>query len=128
MIQRECRDRLQVADVPKSEWPDLSDPKRLPILSLPAWRAVMQMDQNSTPLPDKLRMHLDRDENLLQIDMPSADAIPTTTAGPADDVGLLGRPVKPGGARAGAIQDLRAGSQTIRLWPLPAPSPAGAAR
>ncbi len=82
MILRECRDRLQAADMPKSQWPDLSNPKQLPILSLPAWRVVMQMDQNSTPLPAKFHMHLDQSQSpLLQIDLPNADAIPTTPAG-----------------------------------------------
>jgi hypothetical protein len=104
----------------KSQRPDPSDPKRLPILSLPAWRAVMQMDQNSTALPASFRMHLDKDENQLQIDLPSANAIPTTPAGPADDFDLLGQPIKPGDAHAGAIEHLHSGLQTTSLWPLPA--------
>jgi hypothetical protein len=41
-------------------------------------------------------------------------------AGPADDVDLLGQPIKDGKPRAGAIQNLTAGKQTITLWPLPA--------
>ncbi len=120
MIQRECRDRLQVAEVPKSDWPDLSDPKQLPTLSLDAWRAVMQVDLNTTTLPEKFHMRLDQNQKVqLQIDMPTADAILTTPAGPADDFDLLGQPVEHGKAVAGAIQHLHAGTQTISLWPLP---------
>jgi hypothetical protein len=119
MILRECRDRWQAADVPKEQRPDLSDRKRLPILSLPAWQAAMQMDQHSTPLPASYHMHLDLHENVLQIDLPSADTIPTTSAGPADDFDLLGRPIKSREAHAGAIEDLHVGLQTIRVWPLP---------
>jgi hypothetical protein len=120
MIQRECRDRLQVADIPKDQWPDLSNPKQLPILSLPAWQAVMQMDQKIALLPPKFQMHLDQKSNVLTVDLPSNDAIPTTPAGPADDFDLLGQPIKPGGAHAGAIEHLHSGTQTIQLWPLPA--------
>jgi hypothetical protein len=119
MILRECRDRLEAAEMPKNERPDLSDPKRLPILSLPAWRAVMQADLNSTTLPEKLRMHLDQSENRLEVDLPTADSIPKTPPGPADDFDLLGQPVKPGESHAGAIEHLHAGTQTIPLWPLP---------
>ena len=53
----------------------------------------MQMDQNSTPLPAKLHMHLDPRQNpLLEIELPTPDAIPVTPAGPADDFDLLGQP------------------------------------
>jgi hypothetical protein len=127
MIQRECRDRLQAADMPKTQWPDLSDPKRLPTLSLPAWQIVMQIDKSSTPLPANIRMHLDEGKNQLQIDLPSASAIPIAPAGAADDFDLLGQPIKAKDARAGAIQNLHAGLQEISIWPLPtvarAPSP-----
>ena len=126
MIQRECRDRLQAAEMPKSQWPDLSDSKQMPILSLPAWQAVMQMDQHSTPLPANFRMHFAPQENQLQIDLPSASAIPNAPPGPADDFDLLGQPVNDGSHRAGAFQHLRPGTQTIRLWPLPAVARAGA--
>ncbi len=119
MIQRECRDRLQAADLPRSEWPDLSDPKRFPILSLPAWQLVMQMDQHCTSLPTNFAMHLEPRENLLRIDSPSASAIPATPPGPADDFDLLGQPAKDGKPLAGALQNLRAGSQTLKYWPLP---------
>jgi hypothetical protein len=118
MILRECRDRLKAADIPTNQCPDLSDPKRLPTLSLPAWQAVMQMDQNSKPLSDKFKLHLDQHENVLQIDLPSADSIPTTPAGPGNDFDMLGEPVKTGAVHAGAIEDLRTG--TIKVWPLPA--------
>lgn len=119
MIQRECRDRLQVAEVPKSDWPDLSDPKQLPILSLDAWRAVMQVDLNTTTLPAKLHMQLEQSDNpRLQIDLPTADAIPITPKGPADDFDLLGHRIDDGKPLAGAIQHLHAGTQTINLWPL----------
>jgi hypothetical protein len=118
MILRECRDRLHAADVPKNQRPDLSDPKRLPTLSLPAWQAVMQMDQNSKPLPDKLHMQLAQHENVLEVHLPSADCIPATPAGPDDDFDLLGEPIKHGDTHSGAIEHLRTG--TIRLWPLPA--------
>ena len=127
MILRECRDRLQVAEVPKNQWPDLSDPKQLPILSLPAWQVVMQMDAHSTPLPANFRMHLDKDENQLQIDLPNASAIPATPAGPADDFDLLGQPIKPGDTHAGAIEHLHAGVQKITIWPLPAVASSAAA-
>ena len=119
-ILKSCREQLQAAKLPENQQPDLSDPKRLPTLSLPAWRVVMQMDQNSTTLPAKLRMHVDKGENRLEIDLPTSDAIPTTPPGPGDDFDLLGRPIKSGGARAGAIQDLQTGLQTITVWPLPA--------
>src|SRR5205823_3564325 len=119
-IQRSCREQLEAARVPENQRPDLSDPKRLPMLSLPAWRVVMQMDQNSNPLPAKLGMHLDKDENLLQIDLPSPDAIPTVPAGPADDFDLLEDRGGDGDVRAGAIQHLHTGTQKISLWPLQA--------
>jgi hypothetical protein len=120
MIQRECRDRLQAAGAADNQRPDLSDPKRSPTLSLPAWRIVMQLDQSSAPLPANFRMHLDEDNNQLQIDLPSASAIPTAPAGAADDFDLLGQPIKAKDARAGAIQNLHTGFQKISVWPLPA--------
>ncbi len=92
-ILKACRERLHAADVPQNAPPD-ADPKRVATLSLPEWRTVMQMDRNSEPLPAKLRMHLDQQQNLLQIDLPSPDAIPTTPASPADDFDLLGSPSK----------------------------------
>jgi hypothetical protein len=120
MIQRECRDRLQVGEVPKVDWPDLSDPKQLPVLSLDAWRAVMQVDMNTTALPAKFHMQLGQGDHLrLQIDLPTRDAIPATPPGGFDDIDLLGKPVG-GKPIAGAIQDLHEGSQTLDLWPLPA--------
>jgi hypothetical protein len=119
-ILKSCREQLQAAHVPQNEYPDLSDPKRLPTLSLPAWRVVMQMDQNSTTLPANLHIHFDQDQNRLQFDLPSADAIPAVPPGPGDDFDLLGQPVKAGKPRAGAIEHLNAGSQSIVLWPLPA--------
>ncbi len=125
-IRKACREYLKAAQVPEDQCPDLSDPKRLPKLSLPAWRVVMQMDQNSTPLPAKFHMHLDQSKTpVLQIDLPTADAIPVVPAGPGDDFDLLGQPVKNGKPLAGAIQHLQAGSQTISLWPLPAASRPG---
>jgi len=121
MIRRECRDRLQAAEVPKDQCPDLSDTNCLPVLSLPAWRAVMQMDQNSTPLPDKFQMHLDQGASpTLEINLPTADAIPVVPAGPADDFDLLGQPANDSNPCAGALQHLHTGTQTIRLRPLPA--------
>jgi hypothetical protein len=120
MILRTCRDELQAADISENQRPDLSDRKRLPILSLPAWRVVMKIDEHSTPLPAKFHMHLDQSQNLLRIDLPAADTIPTVPAGPADDFDLLGQPIKPGSSRAGAIQDLHTGIHKIRVWPLPA--------
>jgi parallel beta-helix repeat protein len=119
MIRRECRDRLRAADMPTNQWPVLSDPKQFPILSLPAWQLVMQMDSNSTPLPEKLRIHLDQQQNLLQLELPTPDAIPATPAGPADDGDLLGEPAKDGKPLAGAFERLRAGTQTLSYWPLP---------
>lgn len=135
-IWQACRARLQAAHVPEDQQPDGSHPKRLPTLSLPAWRAVMRMDPNSSPLTAEVRLHLDPHENLLQINLPAADAIPTTPAGPADGFDLLGQPIQDGEACAGAIQHLHTGFQTLRLWPLPAPkrpaskrvSPRGTAR
>jgi len=119
-ILKACRERLQSSGVPKNQRPDLSDPKRLPILSLPAWPVVTQMDQNSRPLPARFHMHLGQDQNpLLEIHLPTAGAIPVAPAGTADDFDLLGRPVNDGNPRAGAIQHLRTGTQTISLWPLP---------
>ena len=94
-------------------------PVGLALLALAAWQAVMQMDQNSTSLPGDFRMHLDTQENQLQIDVPTTNAVPTTPAGPADDFDLLGQAVNDGPPRAGAIQHLRPGTQTISLWPLP---------
>ena len=120
MILRTCRDELQAAEVPENERPDLSDPKRLPVLSVPAWRAVMKMDEHSTSLPAKFHMHLDERQNLLQIDLPTADAIPTVPAGPADDFDLLGQRSNHDDARAGAIEHLHTGIQTISVWPLAA--------
>ena len=121
MILRECRDRLQAAEVAKDQCPDLSDTNCLPVLSLPAWRAVMQMDQNSTPPPDKFQMQLDQGPSpALEINLPAADAIPVVPAGPADDFDLLGQPANDSNPRAGAIQYLHTGTQTIRLSPLPA--------
>ncbi len=120
-ILKVCRERLHAADVQRKQPPD-SDPKRVVTLSLPQWRAVMQMDQDSTTLPEKLGIRLDRRQNVLQLDLPTADALPATPAVPADDVDLLGERYRDAGARAGAIQHLRAGMQTISLWPLPAAS------
>jgi hypothetical protein len=124
-ILKACRERLHTADLPDNQRPD-ADPKRVATLSLPAWRTVMKMDQNSTPLPAGFRMHLDKGENLLQIDLPSVDATPMTPAGPADDFDLVSRPLKAGEVRVGAIQHLQSGRQTIRLWPLPAAGAAAA--
>ncbi len=119
-IFKSCRQQLRAAKVPEGQQPDLSDRKRGPVLLLPAWRVVMQMDQNSSPLPAQVRMHLDPRENTLQIDSQSASAIPTTPAGPADDFDLLGQPINDGARRAGAIQNLHSGRQTVSIWPLPA--------
>jgi hypothetical protein len=65
---------------------------QLPILSLPAWRVVMQMDQNSPTLPEKFHIHLDSNPTpQLQIELPKADAIATVPAGPGDEEhGLFG--------------------------------------
>jgi parallel beta-helix repeat protein len=117
MILRECRDRLAAADIPTNQHPDLSDPMRLPTLSLHAWQVVMQLDQNSKPLPDKFRIHVDQHENVLQVELPSADSMLTTPAGPGDDFDLFGEPIKSGAAHTGAIEHLHAGPITI--WPLP---------
>ena len=122
-ILKSCREQLKAAHVPENEQPDQADPKHLPKLSLPAWRVVMQMDQNSTPLAAKFHMQLDKSKYILQIDLPMVDAIPAVPASPADDFDLLGRPLKSGNPRAGAIQDLHAGPQTISLWPLPHAAP-----
>ena len=111
-----CRERLKT-DVPTNQHPD-ADPKRVVTLSLPQWRSVIQMDQNSTPLPAKFTMHLDKERHQLQIDLPSADAIPTTPAGPVDDFDLLREPVQTGEAHAGAIEHQHAGIQTTTVWPL----------
>ena len=121
-ILKSCREQLQAAHVPENQCPKMSDPKTVPMLSLPAWRVVTQMDQNSATLPANLHIDFDEKQNLLHVDLPTAGAIPTTTAGPADDFDLLGQPIQSGNARAGAIQLLKPGSQTIRLWPLPAVS------
>ncbi len=123
-----CRERLK-ADLPASEHPD-ADPKRVVTLSLPQWRTVMKMDENSAPLPAGFRMHLDKDKYQLQIDVPSASAIPAAPAIPttepstpkSDDFDLLGQPITPDNAIAGAVQNLHAGTQTITVWPLPAAS------
>ncbi|HSU54446.1 MAG TPA: right-handed parallel beta-helix repeat-containing protein [Candidatus Dormibacteraeota bacterium] len=120
MILRESRERLQAAEVPEKERPDLSDPKRVPELSLLAWQVVMQMDQSSTVLPGKLRIQLDQRQSLLQIDLPTRDAVPVGRAGPTNDVDLLGQLTNAGEVRAGAIQHLHEGTQTVRFWPLPA--------
>jgi hypothetical protein len=120
-ILKSCREQLEAAHLPQDQRPDLSDPKRLPILSLPAWRVVMQMDQNSTPLPARFHMRLGQGQNPpVEIDLPTADALPVAPAEPADDFDLLGQPVEDGNPRVGAIQHLHAGTQTISLWPLPA--------
>ncbi|HWB54364.1 MAG TPA: right-handed parallel beta-helix repeat-containing protein, partial [Tepidisphaeraceae bacterium] len=120
-IHQFCREALKAARVPEAKWPDLSDPKKLPTLSLPVWRLVMQMDQNSTVLPSKIQMQVNQSKNLqLLIDLPTANSIPVVPAEPGDDFDLLGQPIKPGDARAGAIQGLSAETRTISLWPLPA--------
>jgi hypothetical protein len=118
-ILKFCQQAFDAARVPDNERPDLKNNKDLPVLSLSAWRLVMQMDQNSKPLPDKFTMHLDREKKVLQIDLPSENAIPTAPASPADDFDLLGKRDEKGRVRAGAIQDLHAGAQSITLWPLP---------
>ena len=118
-ILKAIRERLQAADVPANQRPDMSAPKRVPMLSLPAWRAAMQVDRNSTSLPAELRIHLDPRQNLLQIELPTPDGIPLAPAGPADDFDLLGQACNDGDARAGAIQHLQTGTQTLRFWPLP---------
>jgi hypothetical protein len=123
MIHRECRDRLQVAGLPRSDWPDLSDAKQFPILSLAAWQAVMQLDEHDTALPAKFQMHLEKGDNpQLQIDLPTADALSVVPAGPADDFDLLAQPIKPGETHAGAIEHVHAGTLVITVWPLPATS------
>jgi len=119
MIWREIRDRLQAVETPANQRPDASATNHVPKLSLAAWQSVMQMDQNSTALPAKLRIELDQRQNVLQIEMPTADAIPAAAAGPGDDFDLLGNSVNAGNTRAGAIQSFRAGQQTVRFWPLP---------
>ena len=118
-IFKSCGEQLKAAHVPETQCPDTSDPKRLPTLSLPAWRVVMQMDQQSKPLPEQLRILLDQRHFRLQVDCPSLDAIPTTPAGAADDFDLLGQPCNGAHPRAGAIQELHPGTQTLRFWPLP---------
>jgi hypothetical protein len=117
MILRETRDRLRAADVPENQRPDLSDSKSVPKFSLAAWQTVMQLDKSSTPLPAKLRIHLDQRQNRLQIVLPTPEAIPATPAGPGDDFDLVGSPIERGNAHAGAIEHLQAG--TINIWPLP---------
>jgi Right handed beta helix region len=119
-ILKSCREQLKAAQVPENQCPDLSDTNGLPKLSLPAWRVVMQMDQSSKPLPDKFAMRVNKEENLLQINLPSPTAISTPPAGASDDFDLLGQAIKSGEAHAGAIQNVN--SQIIRLWPLPAVS------
>ncbi|HVT30457.1 MAG TPA: right-handed parallel beta-helix repeat-containing protein [Lacipirellulaceae bacterium] len=118
VILKSCREQLEAAHVPSDQRPDTLDPKRLPMLSLPAWRVVMQMDQNSTILPANLHIHFDKDQKQFQIDLPTSNAIPTVPAGPGDDFDLLGQHVKHGGARVGAISGLHKGKQVIRVWPL----------
>lgn len=115
-----CRERLHAASLPVKKQHGTSNQKNPPVLTLPAWRAVMQMDKNSALLPSRLRIRLDAPRDLLKINMPTLSAIPLTPTGPADDFDLLGRPCAGGNARAGALQDLHPGSQTIRFWPLPA--------
>ncbi len=116
MILREARDRLQAAELPQNQRPDLTATNRVPKFSFAAWQVVMQMDQNSTVLPEKAGMRLDEQQNLLHLDLPTADVFPVTPAGPGDDFDLLGEPVV-SGARAGAIQNLHTGLQTVKLWP-----------
>jgi hypothetical protein len=115
-----CRERLH-ADVRPDQYPD-ADPKRVVTLTLPQWRTVMGMDQNSTPLTADLQIHVDRSAHVLKIDLPTASAIPTAPVGPGGGFDLLGQPVRGDNAHAGAVQALKAGSQTISLWPLPATS------
>jgi hypothetical protein len=122
-ILKSCRLQLDAANMPEDQRPNLSELKptlSLPKLSLPAWRVVMQMDQTSTSLPANFRTQLDAKQHQLTIELPSADTIPLSPAGPADDFDLLGEPIKDGKSRAGAIQNLTAGKQTITFWPLPA--------
>lgn len=119
-INQFCRDALKAAEIPEKNWPYLTDANQLPILSFPAWQLIMQMEQNSTRLPANFHMHIDQNPGLLlYTGLPSDDAIPPAPATPGDDFDLLGAPIKPGNARAGAFQNLHAGSQTINLWPLP---------
>jgi parallel beta-helix repeat protein len=119
-IFKSCQLQLKAAHVPQDQQPNLSDAKKLPILSLTAWRVVMQMDQNSKTSPANLGISLDQSEHRLTINMPASDDISIVPAGPADDFDLPGQPIKAGEARAGAVQNLHAGTQTISLWPLPA--------
>ena len=72
-ILKTCRERLEAADVPRKQRPEMSNTNHIPRLSLPAWRAVMQMDQDSTLLPAKFHMHLNQLENLVQIELPTPD-------------------------------------------------------
>ncbi|HZV33598.1 MAG TPA: right-handed parallel beta-helix repeat-containing protein [Verrucomicrobiae bacterium] len=118
-ILKTCRDRLHGADLPKDLQSETSDTNRLPILSLSGWRAVMQMDSNSTTLPANLRIRLDTHQNQLQIEMPGPGAIAAAPADAAHDADLFGQPCKTDKARAGAVQNLHAGAQTLSLWPLP---------
>jgi hypothetical protein len=127
-ILKSCREQLQAAHVPEADRPDLSDSKRLPILPLPAWRLVMQMDQNSTTLPANFHMHFDESKNLLQMDLPTSSAIPVTPASASDDFDLLGQRIRHDDAHAGAIEHLHTGIQAIPLSPLPAVSRSAAAK
>ncbi|HTI99918.1 MAG TPA: right-handed parallel beta-helix repeat-containing protein [Dongiaceae bacterium] len=126
-LRKSCREQLLAAHVPANQCPNLSDTNALPVLSLPAWQAVMQLDQNSSLLPAKFQMHLSQGENP-QLEMTlSAAAIPVVPKGAADDYDLLGQSVSDGQALAGAIQHLHAGTQTICVWPLPAIAQSAAA-
>ena len=99
------------------------------MLSLAAWRVVMQMDQNSTVLPDNYQLHIATDRTpQLKVDHSSAAAIPVAPAWPADDFDLLGEPLSNGNYRVGAIQNLQTGKQIISVWPLPAVSRSAATR
>jgi parallel beta-helix repeat protein len=118
-ILKTCRQQLSAAHVPEKDRPDLSDAKRLPILSLQAWRLVMQMDLKSTTLPAKLHMRFDQSKNVLQVDLPGSDPIATVPAGAGDDFDLLGQRSDHDNPGAGAIEHLHTGTQTIQVWPLP---------
>ncbi|HVV01548.1 MAG TPA: right-handed parallel beta-helix repeat-containing protein [Verrucomicrobiae bacterium] len=117
-IVNSCREQLTAAKVPAAEQPDLSDTTHLPSLSLPAWRVVMQMDENSQVLPATFNMRVSLRENLARMDFSSPSTIPTTPTGPGDDFDLMGESVKKGEAHAGAIEQLKKGP--ITLWTLPA--------
>jgi hypothetical protein len=122
-MYKTIRFQVEAAHLPEDQRPDLSHSLPtlpLPSLSLPAWRVVMQMDQQSVTLPANLRMYLDQQQHVLSIDLPKADSIPTVPAGPGDDFDLLGRSIADAQPLAGAIQHLHPGKQTITVWPLPA--------